>query len=63
LLWPLARRRLALKKIISKRLQETSALQKESSGFWLSEIVQDKHRVDEIAEFIVGLLFAGTSKL
>lgn len=63
LLWPKARRRLALQKIISKRLQETSALQKESSGFWLSEIVQDKHRVDEIAEFIVGLLFAGTSKL
>lgn len=58
-LWPLERRRLALQKTISKRLQETAAAHKESWGFWLSE-VQENYRFDDIAEFIVGLLFAGT---
>eukprot|EP00980_Cylindrotheca_fusiformis_P009840 scaffold2177_cov115-Cylindrotheca_fusiformis.AAC.5 len=56
-LWPLARRRVALQQKISKRLQETSSLHHESSGFWLSD-VKDKHHLDEIAELIVGLLFA-----
>jgi hypothetical protein len=57
LLWPLARRRQKLQEIIAKRLKSTNP-PSEDCGFWLKE-VQTTHSLDEIAEFIVGLLFAG----
>lgn len=57
LLWPLARRRHKLQTIIAQRLKNTKP---ENCGFWLKE-VQVCHSLDEIAELIVGLLFAGTN--
>mmetsp|Transcript_30758 Transcript_30758/g.46643 ORF Transcript_30758/g.46643 Transcript_30758/m.46643 type:complete len:493 (+) Transcript_30758:79-1557(+) len=59
LLWPLKRRRHRLQQRISKRLEyvlkHNGSLEK--YGFWLADL-KDKFHPDEIAELIVGLLFA-----
>jgi cytochrome P450 len=63
LLSPLKRRRLNLQKVISKRLQticsigDDTTASKQHRGFWLAEI-KDSYHPDEIAELIIGLLFA-----
>mmetsp|Transcript_30338 Transcript_30338/g.72692 ORF Transcript_30338/g.72692 Transcript_30338/m.72692 type:complete len:344 (+) Transcript_30338:513-1544(+) len=58
LLWPLARRRRKLQEIIAQRLKNTRPHDtSKDCGFWLNEI-QNSHSFDEIAELIVGLLFA-----
>lgn len=60
LLWPLKRRRHRLQQRISKRLEHVLKHNEslEKYGFWLADL-KDKFHPDEIAELIVGLLFAG----
>jgi cytochrome P450 len=66
MLWPLQRRRERLQQIIANRLQtildnkDDDYSKPDDLGFWLEELlVKDKqHTVEEIAEYIVGLLFA-----
>ena len=59
MLLPLKRRRERLQQIIQKRLQVILSSNNDSLalGFWLDEL-KDKYQVEEIAEFVVGLLFA-----
>ncbi|CAJ1935269.1 unnamed protein product [Cylindrotheca closterium] len=58
LLWPLARRRQKLQITIAERLKKTKPDAKDC-GFWLNEVQTTRtHSIDDIAEFIVGLLFA-----
>jgi len=60
LLWPLKRRRLQFQSRISQRLQHAlTDMSPEQYGFWLAK-VKDSYHPDEVSEFIVGLLFAGT---
>lgn len=58
LLRPFARRREALQKIIAQRLRDTEPQQSKDSGFWLGAI-RDSHSFENIAQLVVGLLFAG----
>ena len=57
LLLPLKRRRLKLERIISRRLND--ALPESGIGFWLAAVLDEGHDFDVIAQFIIGLLFAG----
>lgn len=63
-LLPLKRRRLRLEQIIAKRLNDALEITvpKDEVGFWLVA-VKESHSVEEVAELIVGLLFAGTYML
>lgn len=58
-LWPVQRRRHKLQQTIVKRLHELQKQQQDPSsmGYWWED-VKDHHSTDEIAELIVGLLFA-----
>jgi len=69
MLWPLQRRRERMQLVIQERLE--NVLQKKGKlsndtdnddpdvGFWLRDILRKKHPISDIAEYIVGLLFAG----
>ena len=58
LLWPFRRQRLKLENIILNRLEDTLPnIHKKQLGFWLAEL--HDFDLDEISQFIIGLLFAG----
>mmetsp|Transcript_27444 Transcript_27444/g.30793 ORF Transcript_27444/g.30793 Transcript_27444/m.30793 type:complete len:513 (-) Transcript_27444:925-2463(-) len=64
LLWPLQRRREALQLVIKQRLEKVlqrnqTAQNDVDVGFWLREVRSRKIEISDIAEYIVGLLFAG----
>mmetsp|Transcript_2603 Transcript_2603/g.5647 ORF Transcript_2603/g.5647 Transcript_2603/m.5647 type:complete len:556 (-) Transcript_2603:240-1907(-) len=70
MLWPLQRRREALQRVVAERLEgvlkQNLSLGNEAKndchhgdiGFWLREILSQKIPISDVAEFIVGLLFA-----
>jgi cytochrome P450 len=57
LLWPVKLRRERLQANIARRLDGLLATPSPSLGFWLAEM-HPKHSTKDIAEYIVGLLFA-----
>ena len=69
MLWPLQRRRERMQFVIQERLKSVLQMKGNLSndtdsdesdvGFWLRDILRKKHPISDIAEYIVGLLFAG----
>jgi cytochrome P450 len=57
MLWPVKRRREKLQVKIAKRLDDLLATSSPSLGFWLAEL-HSKYSTKDIAEYMVGLLFA-----
>jgi len=60
LLWPLQKRREKMQLIMQERLEFVlKSTQKDKVGFWLREVLAQDISTADIAEYIVGLLFAG----
>ncbi|VEU34013.1 unnamed protein product [Pseudo-nitzschia multistriata] len=59
LLWPLGRKRETLQRVIEKRLEAVLGMDGDNdAGFWLEAVLAQGVPVSDVAEFVVGLLFA-----
>mmetsp|Transcript_14022 Transcript_14022/g.35280 ORF Transcript_14022/g.35280 Transcript_14022/m.35280 type:complete len:493 (+) Transcript_14022:34-1512(+) len=59
MLWPLQKRREKMQLVMQERLEQVLKESKEDIGFWLKEVLAQDIPTADIAEYIVGLLFAG----